>query len=157
VNKPRSTRKLSDIAGKYLAESFSRQGFTVVELVTHWHDIVGSDIAAIAEPIKIQWPRQVDTEAAEPATLVLRVQGPAAIEIQHLSAVILDRVNRVLGYRAVGRLALRQAPLQRKAKRPPPPTIDAAAAQKISATLTSIADDDLRRALGRLGAAIKRT
>ena len=48
----------------------------------------------------------------EPATLVLRVEGPAALEIQHLSAVILERVNRFFGWQAIGRIALRQAPLQ---------------------------------------------
>ena len=62
-------------------------------------------------------------DAPEPATLVLRVEGPAAIEIQHLAPVILERVNRFLGWRAVGRIALRQAPLRGAAPgaaRPPP-------------------------------------
>lgn len=55
MNKPgkRQTHRLADVAGKYLAESFSRQGFTSVELVTHWEDIVGREVAAHAEPIKI--------------------------------------------------------------------------------------------------------
>ena len=43
----------------------------------------------------------------EPGTLVLRVEGPAAIEIQHLAEVILERVNRFFGWQAVGRIALR--------------------------------------------------
>ena len=42
--------------------------------------------------------------APEPATLVLRVEGPAALEIQHLSAVILERVNRFFGWQAIGRI-----------------------------------------------------
>ena len=42
---------------------------------------------------------------------MLRVEGPAAIEIQHLSAVILERINRFFGWQAIGRIALRQAPL----------------------------------------------
>jgi hypothetical protein len=159
VNKPgkRQTHRLADVAGKYLAESFSRQGFTSVELVTHWEDIVGREVAAHAEPIKIQWPRNSDPDELEPATLVLRVQGPSAIEIQHLSDVILERVNRFLGWRAVGRLALRQAPLLRKPKPVAPPPIDPQATRRIAATLTNIADDGLREALARLGAAIKRT
>ena len=57
--------------------------------------------------------RRQDGEPAEPATLVLRVEGPAAIEIQHQSAVILERINRFFGWQAVGRIALRQAPLSR--------------------------------------------
>ena len=63
----------------------------------------------------MQWQRgDATTETAEPATLVLRVEGPAAIEIQHLSNVILERVNRFFGWQAVGRIALRQAPLSRR-------------------------------------------
>ena len=39
--------------------------------------------------MKIQWPRS-QHEAAEPATLVLRVEGPIALEIQHLAGVIVN-------------------------------------------------------------------
>jgi hypothetical protein len=88
--------------------------------------------------------------------LVLRVEGPTAIEVQHLSNVILDRVNRFLGWRAVDRLALRQAPLRRRPK-PPPRVIDPTAAAEIAATLDKVDDESLRGALGRLGAAIKRS
>jgi hypothetical protein len=159
VNKPRKrqTHTLADLAGKCLAVSFSRQGFTSAELVTHWENIVGRDIAACAEPVKIQWPRPSDPDEPELGTLVLRVQGPAAIEVQHLSNVIIDRVNGFLGWRAIGRLALRQAPLQRRAKATSPRPLDQEAARRIAATLSTIADEGLRAALGRLGAAIKRT
>ena len=51
-----------------------------------------------AEPLKIQWPRVPEGEQPEPGTLVLRVDGPAAIEIQHMSRVILERVNRYFGF-----------------------------------------------------------
>ena len=92
----------------------------------------------------------------EPATLVLRVEGPAALEIQHLSALILERVNRFFGWQAIGRISLRQAPLRRRAapKRPAPP--DPALAERIAESLPAIEDDSLRAALARLGAAIKR-
>jgi hypothetical protein len=70
--------------------------------------------------------------------------------------VILERVNRFFGWQAVGRLALRQAPLRRheRAKRPPPP--DPALTARIADSIPEIADDDLRQALARLGASIKR-
>ena len=70
----------------------------------------------------------IDGEPAEPGTLVLRVEGPAAIEIQHLSAVILERVNRFFGWQAIGGLRLRQAPLRRDARKPRPGPDPAAAA-----------------------------
>jgi hypothetical protein len=87
--------------------------------------------------------------------LVLRVEGPAALEIQHLSAVILERVNRFFGWQAIGRIALRQAPLRRSNKPAAPAPLDPEIAARIAKTLP-IGDEDLRQALGRLGAAIKR-
>ncbi len=155
MNKPRPPRALSVLANEFLADTFKKQGFASTELVTRWPDIVGGEIAAHAQPIKIQWQRAHDGEPTEPATLVLRVEGPAAIEIQHQSSVILERINRFFGWQAVGRLALRQAPLKRHA-RPARPQIDPAATARVAATLDAVVDEDLRMALARLGAAVKK-
>src|ERR1700691_4623387 len=91
-------KPLRDLLGKVVGEAFTRQGFASAELVTRWSEIVGAEISAHSEPIKIQWPRVVTpsptastTGAREPewgrlpGTLVLRVEGPAAVEIQHLA------------------------------------------------------------------------
>ena len=91
----------------------------------------------------------------EPGTLVLRVEGPAAIEIQHEAEVICERVNRFLGWRAVTRIALRQAPL-RRSNRKLVRALDAAVTADIAASLPEMADEDLRQALARLGAAVRK-
>ena len=157
MNKPKKTypRPLAELVGPALGEVFVKQGFASNELVTRWPDIVGEEIAAHAEPLKLQWQRGGCIDEAEPATLVLRVEGPAAIEVQHLAPVIMERVNRFLGWRAVGRIALRQAPLGRTNKRKLPRPIDPAVAERIATELPGIADDELRGALARLGAALK--
>jgi hypothetical protein len=168
VNKPSrpAARPLRDLLGKVVGDTFTRQGFASAELVTRWPEIAGAEIAALSEPIKIQWPRVFPSlpsaESAEgsgsgrqPGTLVLRVEGPAAIEIQHLAGVICERVNRFLGWRAIERIVFRQAPLRRQARKSERKP-DAAAAARLAASLPEIADDDLRAALGRLGAAVKR-
>lgn len=156
MNKRTYPKPLADLVAACVTDVFQRQGFTSCEIVTHWDDIVGPEIAALAEPIRMQWVRSRDPDESSPATLVLRVEGPAALEIQHMSTVIVERVNRYLGWQAVGRLALRQAPLARRRKSPRP-RIDDGAAAAIAARMTGITDEGLRTALGRLGAAIKRT
>ena len=116
MNKPSRSfpRPLSEFMGATLSDSLKAQGFASTEIIARWADIVGAEIAAHSEPMKITWPRPAGDDAPEPATLVLRVEGPAALEIQHLSAVILERVNRFFGWQAIGRIALRQAPLRRR-------------------------------------------
>ena len=138
------------------SDVYAKQGFAARELVTRWPEIAGNDIAAFAEPLKMQWPRPVEGQPQEPATLVLRVEGPMALEIQHRSDVILERVNRFFGWHAVGRIALRQAPLSRRDRRPPPQPPDPAAVKKVAETLSAVEDEALKEALARLGAAIKR-
>jgi hypothetical protein len=149
-------RPLRDLVPKIVGETFNRQGFASAEMVTRWTEIVGAEISAHSEPIKIQWTRPADGDEREPGTLVLRVEGPAAIEVQHLGDVICERVNRFLGWRAVARLALRQAPL-RRGERKAVRGVDPAAATRVAETLADIGDDDLKQALARLGAAVKQS
>ncbi len=159
MNKPpkRHARPLADFLGVCLSDAFAEQGFASAELVTRWTDIVGPEIAAHAEPMKVQWRKAVAGEPPDPATLVLRVEGPTAIEIQHLSGVIIERVNRFFGWQAIGRLALRQAPLSRRKVGRTSTAPDPEVTARIAASLPEVADEGLRHALARLGAAIKRT
>jgi len=152
---PLSAKPLSVLLSNVFSEAYAKQGFAARELVTRWSEIAGASVAAHSQPLKIQWPRPVEGQELEPATLVLRVEGPMALEIQHMSDLILQRVNRFLGWNAVGRLALRQGPLTRRnAKALPDP--DPKAVALLSEALGSVEDEALRTALARLGASIKR-
>ena len=121
---PISAKPLSILLSDVFTDAYAKQGFAARELVTRWTEIAGERIAAYCEPLKIQWPRPVEGQPQEPATLVLRVEGPMALEIQHSSDVILERVNRFFGYKAVARIKLRQGAVKppedrKKAKAPP--------------------------------------
>src|SRR5256885_9202031 len=158
VNKPRSYPKpLGQLVGKTIADAFARQGFASTGLVTHWPEIVGPEIADHAEPMRMVWPRRVHEDDPDPATLVLRVEGPVALEIQHLSGVIIERVNRFFGWRAVGRIQIRQAPLMRREKKKAPPPPDPETVARLAAGMSDIADESLRDAPSRLPASVKRS
>ena len=151
-----SARPLSVLLSEVFSDAYAKQGFAARELVTRWADIAGPEIAAFSEPLKMQWPRPVEGQPQEPATLVLRVEGPMALEIQHASDVILQRVNRYFGWSAVGRLALRQAPLVRRDRQVTSGAPDPKSVAEVAETLSSVEDEELRAALARLGASIKR-
>src|SRR6202035_6178032 len=110
---PISAKPLSVLLSDLFSDAYAKQGFAARELVTRWAEIAGPEISAHCEPLKIQWPRPVEGQPQEPATLVLRVAGPMALEIQHASEIILQGVNRFFGWTAVGRLALRQRAVSR--------------------------------------------
>ena len=154
---PFTSKPLSALLAGVFNDAFKKQGFASRELVTRWSEIVGADIAAYAEPLKIQWQRPVEGQPEIPATLILRVEGPRALEIQHSSTVILERVNRFFGWSAVGKIALRQAPLSRPARRKTKKPPSEAAIAEEARELDTVDDDNLRTALARLGASIKRS
>ena len=67
MNKPRPTRKLAELTAEFMADAFKKQGFASTELVTRWAEIIGPEIAAHAEPLKVQWRRMPEGETPEPA------------------------------------------------------------------------------------------
>lgn len=156
--RPRSARPLADLIGPSIAESCGRAGFSVVEVVTHWDEIVGPELAPRTCPLKLQWQRRPEgTAASEPATLVVRVEGPYAIELQHMAPVVIERINAYFGFRCVSRLALRQGPVPARRARPfVPPEPDAAALCEARGTLGAFVDEALAASLARLGALVRR-
>lgn len=150
-------RPLADLIGSAIDPVLARQGFGQSDLILFWDEIVGERLAAMSQPIKLQWPpRRADPEGGfAPATLVVRVESAFALELQHLSDAVLEKVNAHFGWRCVSRLALRQGPVERRAAakaRAAP--IDPDAEQRAQHLVENVADEGLRRALTRLGARV---
>jgi hypothetical protein len=159
---PRSRPKtfaLADLTAKALDPVLAKQGFGQTDIVLHWEEIVGERLARVCEPVKLQWPARAPKAAPghgpEPASLVVRVESGFAIELQHLSALVLERVNMHLGWKAVGRILIRQGPigLSRPPKRQKP-VPDQAAKDEAEKQARGIEDEALREALARLGAQV---
>src|ERR1700680_3773697 len=139
---PISAKPLSVLLSDVFSDAYARQGFAARELVTRWAEIAGPEISAHCEPLKIQWPRPVEGQPQEPATLVLRVDGPMALEIPHASDALLQRVNRFFGGSAVGRVALRQGPLSRRERPAASRAPDADKVAEVAETLSSVEDEE---------------
>lgn len=153
------SRPLAELVGPAIAPLLAKQGFGESEIILAWPDIAGPRYAAVSEPIRLQWPpqgpRRSPDAPLDPAVLHVRVDGGLAIELQHMQGVIVERINRHLGWRCVARLALKQGPLERAAavrRAVPPPS--AAAVTRAGEATAGVLDEPLRQALTRLGARI---
>ncbi len=102
----RAAQPLADLVNPLLSPALARQGFSQADVLVHWTEIVGDQLAERCRPVKLQWrPRSPDPAAAlEPATLVVRVEGAFALALQHMAPVVLQRVNAYFGWRCVGKL-----------------------------------------------------
>lgn len=121
----RGPRTVGAFVPKLTKKAFEKYGFPAAALLTDWAAIVGPELASFTQPEKLKWPRGARGKAAdfgesasqEPidgaATLVLRADGPCSIEVQQQAGLIIERINRYFGYRAVRDLRVIQAPIVR--------------------------------------------
>jgi hypothetical protein len=141
-------RSLPRIAGKALG----RHGLAEAGLVADWTAIVGDRLAEATLPVRLQFPRGERRDG----TLHVRVAGSLALELQHLSPQLLERINGYLGYRGVERLKIERGPLprarQRLAEPEAEPYGDPSAEEP---AVAGVEDASLRRSLARLGRAIE--
>ncbi len=149
---PISAKPLSVLLSDVFSDAYAKQGFAARELVTRWAEIAGAEIAAHSQPLKMQWPRPVEGQPQEPATLVSAGGRPDGAGDPAFVRRHPARVNRFFGWSAVGRLALRQAPLSRRERPAPARALDPKSVAKVAETLTAVEDEELRAALARLGA-----
>jgi hypothetical protein len=152
-------RPLADFLDVCLSPSLAAQGFATSDIIVAWQDIVGERLAAFTQPLKIEWKRKgpnADPDARpEPATLVIRVEGAFALEMQHMAPIIIERVNVYYGWRCIGKLVLKQGPVRRtEKKRPAPRVLGKADRKRVDAALAPIEEEPLKAALDRLGQAI---
>ncbi|MCA3246890.1 MAG: DUF721 domain-containing protein [Azospirillum sp.] len=137
-------------------EALKRRGAAFATLIAEWPNIVGHEIAACCLPEKLSAPppppKGVDAPRAA-GTLALRVGAGMAMELQHLTPQLIERINAFVGYRAVERLRFVQGPLPGAAEppAPPPPPLSEREAARLDRIVESVPDPDLRQALRRLG------
>jgi hypothetical protein len=153
------SRPLADLVGAVVDPVLARQGFGQSNIILYWDEIVGERIAAASQPLKLQWPPRGKNpnpaHGIEPASLVIRVESGFALELQHLAPIVIDRVNAHLGWKCIGRLQLKQGPIQRIERhiRRHQPIMPNALAE-VETKVANIENAHLRAALLRLGARI---
>jgi hypothetical protein len=134
---------VSKLAGPIIAK---RGGATLVRLKAEWVAIIGAECAAVS------WPHSLGRDCV----LKLRVAPGAALELQHRTPLLIERVNLFFGRTVVSRLTLVQGPLPIDSPSRGPGVISLAASEVVGLDerLSGIADPELRAALRRLGRAV---
>jgi hypothetical protein len=126
------------------------RGASIARLRAEWSVIVGVEIARLTQPEALLAGRGGRSGKA----LRLKVAGAAALEIQHRSAQIVERVNAYFGPGFIDDIRLVQGGLSLRPVPPPLTEPDPQAMQRIAGSAADVKDPELRAALVRLGARI---
>ena len=144
--RPRATGELLGAIGD---PSFRRFGFVQGSIVSRWTEIVGDRYAKVSSPESIRFP----TGRKAGGVLTLLVDGAHAPLIQHLTPMIVERVNRFFGHAAINRIVFRQGKLPPPQARPERPQLRPVP-KELGEGLREIADPELRACLESLAAQI---
>lgn len=134
-------RTIGECVERAIAPALKERKGMDARLIRDWEKIAGHGIAAHATPKALKFPRG----ATLGGTLVLEVEAGYALEIQHRSTEIVERLASYFGYRAVERITLepRALPLTPVRKR-------VARTQPAMAVIADIEDAELKAALESL-------
>ena len=130
------------------------RGFAQMRLLTHWEEIVGVEIARIAQPQKVSYARK-----GFGAKLTLLAKPAHAPELQMQLPRIKERVNASYGYSAIADIRITQSGKASGFAEPangfihdqPAPSLPPAEAEKLRADVAEVEDETLRALLESLG------
>ena len=145
-------RAVSELLPAIGGAAFKRFGFVQSSIVSRWSEIVGERYAKVSSPESIRFP----AGRKSGGVLTLLVEGAYGPLLQHLSPLIMERVNRFFGHQAIDRVVFRQGRPIAKAKPPERPQ-SGPVPKELGEGLRQIADPELRACLESLAAKIAGT
>ncbi|MDR9485332.1 MULTISPECIES: DUF721 domain-containing protein [Sediminimonas] len=101
--KSKGFKRTSTLLQGQIRRAGESRGFAVTRLLTHWAEIAGSDIAAIARPVEVKYGRQ-----GFGATLTILTTGAQAPMLEMQKEKLREKVNAVYGYNAISRVRITQ-------------------------------------------------
>lgn len=148
-------RAIGGLAQRLTSGIAKGRGASIARLRAEWSAIVGAELAAVC------WPDAVTSGRGRAGKVLrLRVSGAAALEIQHKSGQVIERVNGYYGHRMVDTVRLVQGMVPGRRglseEQAPAPRPEPGLVAEMADRAKSVEDPELRAALARLGARIGR-
>ena len=98
-------RAIGGLAQRLTAGMAKGRDASVVRLKAEWSAVVGPDLARVTRPDALLSARGArSSRSGSGKVLRLKVSGAAALEVQHRSSQIVERVNAYFGHRLIDEL-----------------------------------------------------
>lgn len=133
---------------KLLEPLLGRKGLLQADVISHWQDILGTELASGVTPFSISF-----SKAKEGAVLTVKAfSGAYAVEFTARKEQIRERLNSYFGYPAIGDIRIQQggtftppAPIKEK------PVFSPQKTEEIQRIAAEIENEPLRESVIRLG------
>ncbi len=148
-------RPIAEATARITGKSCGRKYIALGRVVNHWSEIVGSDLAGKAQPVKIRYMKEGRAKTPS-AILNIAVSGANATLLHYQKDLILERINQIFGAGWITGLRFVPAAANeirrsgRKAKKP----LTEQEKTYLSGILDGVGDEDVKARLAALGEAI---
>lgn len=151
------TPHVSKVLGRITGRTMNRRGFSDSRMLENWSAIVGPQLAAISQPVRLSRRKGGrDGEDTAGGVLTVKAEGAIALEIQHLAPQIIDRLNSYYGHAAISRLNIIQGPVTITPSPLNPPPIKEEDISALADDFEEIETPRLKRALASLALLMRR-
>lgn len=100
----RDLESLGNIFIPIMGSTLTAEDFVEADIMLHWLDIVGEEMASFCNPLKARFNPNENTR-----TLYMEVPaGGFALEVRHKEDYILEKINAYFGYKAIHKLNISQ-------------------------------------------------
>jgi hypothetical protein len=136
-------RSIGALLPRITRPAFRKRAPAAAQVIADWDAIMGPALAAVTVPRRL---------AA--GTLVISCSGPIALELQHLSAELIERINTHLGRPTVRGLRFVQDARKAPMPAPTPALLSPPVAARAEAAVADLPDGPVREALLALGRSV---
>lgn len=149
LNAPKA---LGHTLGRLTRPMLKKRGAALADILSRWTEIAGPLLSVETQPERLIYA----AGAGHGATLEIAVSPAFALELQHLSPLIVEKVNGYFGYQAIAGLRLKQMPVRRASESraeaaPAARSLTADEQARLASLLDGVEDGALRQALESLG------
>ena len=146
------TKAIGTLMAKVMKPALNNRSMNHSRLILEWDQIVGPELARYSQPERLFF--QTPKGQQEEGTLTIRVTSGAALEFQHLTGLLMERINQFFGYRALTRITLKHGLRVSAIVKKTAPLADPARQEKVDA-LTQGLPDGMRSSLATIGLRVK--
>ncbi len=152
-------RPISDSVASLTKGTFTRKFISLGRILSSWSDIVGPDMAARTQPVKLHYRKPKDAKDKPQASLDIGVSSADAAVLHYQKDLILERLNQIFGERWITAIKfVHQAANNSSDIVPSAPQkpLSAADMAQINEVVAAVEDPEIRKRLEKLGQGVLR-
>ncbi|MCD8566349.1 MAG: DciA family protein [Alphaproteobacteria bacterium] len=153
-------RSVSEATSRVVEQNCSKKYIALGRIARQWEEIIGKDLAAMAQPAKLIYSKRPGKDTPE-AVLEISTTSAHATTLHYRKDLILEKINRLFGAGWITGIKFTARPAtpgkKGRLKKAPSRPVNPAEKAALQSALAGVEDEDIKIRLEKLGEAVINT